>query len=147
MLVKRKTRQTSGWPPCAIGTLGSRRTPISLRKPIPAAMKWRSGCIAPARPGDRRVAVHLHHDAPYTHLAYGKGVLGIREDDIVFSPRKIFFAYGFGNSITFPFSVGATTVLLPGRPDAQAVSDTIERHRPTMLFGLPTLYNALVVHP
>ena len=91
--------------------------------------------------------VHLHHDAPYTHLAYGKGVLGIREDDVVFSPPKIFFAYGFGNSITFPFSVGATTVLLPGRPDALAVFDTIERHRPTMLFGLPTLYNALVAHP
>ena len=97
--------------------------------------------------GRPKGVVHLHHDAPYTHLAYGKGVLGIREDDIVFSPPKIFFAYGFGNSITFPFSVGAATVLLPGRPDAQAVFDTIERHRPTMLFGLPTLYNALVAHP
>ncbi len=97
--------------------------------------------------GRPKGVVHLHHDAPYTHRAYGEGVLGIREDDIVFSPPKIFFAYGFGNSLTFPFSVGATTVLLPGRPDAQAVFDTIERHRPTMLFGLPTLYNALVAHP
>ncbi len=97
--------------------------------------------------GRPKGVVHLHHDAPYTHLAYGKGVLGIREDDIVFSPPKIFFAYGFGNSITFPFSVGAATVLLPGRPDVQAVFDTIERHRPTMLFGLPTLYSALVAHP
>jgi benzoate-CoA ligase family protein len=96
--------------------------------------------------GRPKGVVHLHHDAPYTHLAYGKGVLGITENDIVFSPPKIFFAYGFGNSITFPFSVGATTVVLPGRPDAQAVFDTIEQHRPTLLFGLPTLYNALVAH-
>ena len=97
--------------------------------------------------GRPKGVVHLHHDAPDTHLAYGKGVLDIRDSDIVFSPPKIFFAYGFGNSITFPFSVGATAVLLPGRPDAQAVFETIERHRPTMLFGLPTLYNALVAHP
>jgi acetyl-CoA synthetase len=74
-------------------------------------------------------------------------VLGIHEFDVVFSPPKIFFAYGFGNAITFPFSVGATTLLHPGRPDPDAVYGVIERHRPTILFGLPTLYNALIVHP
>ena len=97
--------------------------------------------------GRPKGVVHLHHDAPYTHEAYGKGVLGIRADDVVFSPPKIFFAYGFGNSITFPFSVGATTVLLPGRPEPGAVFDAIERHRPTLFFGLPTLYNALAALP
>ena len=97
--------------------------------------------------GRPKGVVHLHHDAPYTHESYGKRVLGIRESDIVFSPPKIFFAYGFGNAITFPFSVGATTVLHPGRPDPEAVYAVIERHRPTLLFGLPTLYNALIVHP
>jgi len=91
--------------------------------------------------------VHLHHDLAYTHEAYGKRLLGIRESDIAFSPPKIFFAYGFGNSITFPFSVGATVALHPGRPDPEAVLGAIERHRPTILFGLPTLYNALIVHP
>jgi benzoate-CoA ligase family protein len=97
--------------------------------------------------GRPKGAVHLHHDAPYTHESYGKRVLGIRESDFVFSPPKIFFAYGFGNAITFPFSVGATTVLHPGRPDPEAVYAVIERHRPTLFFGLPTLYNALIVHP
>ena len=97
--------------------------------------------------GRPKGVVHLQHDAPYTHEAYGKGIVGIREGDIVFSPPKIFFAYGFGNSLTFPFSVGATTVLHPGRPDPEAVLGAIERHRPTMLFGLPTLYNSLVTHP
>jgi benzoate-CoA ligase family protein len=97
--------------------------------------------------GRPKGVVHLHHDAPYTHQSYGRRVLGIRESDVVFSPPKIFFAYGFGNAITFPFSVGATTVLHPGRPDPDAVFGVIERHRPTILFGLPTLYNALIVHP
>ncbi|HEY5638078.1 MAG TPA: benzoate-CoA ligase family protein, partial [Burkholderiales bacterium] len=97
--------------------------------------------------GRPKGVVHLHHDMPYTQASYGERVLGIREDDIVFSPPKIFFAYGFGNSLTFPFSVGATTVLHPGRPEPGAVFDVIERHRPTLLFGLPTLYNALVAQP
>lgn len=97
--------------------------------------------------GRPKGVVHLQHDMPYTFESYGRRVLGIREDDVVFSPPKIFFAYGFGNSLTFPFSVGATAVLHPGRPDPEAVLATIERHRPTILFGLPTLYNALVVHP
>src|SRR5205814_3996635 len=70
----------------------------------------------------------------------------IDADDVVFSVPKIFFAYGFGNSLTFPFAAGATVVLMPGRPDPAAVFGTIERHRPTILFGLPTLYVAMVAH-
>jgi len=97
--------------------------------------------------GRPKGVVHLHHDIPYTCESYGRRVLGIRESDIVFSPPKIFFAYGFGNSLSFPFSVGASSVLLSGRPDAQAVFSVIERSRPTILFGLPTLYNALLSHP
>jgi benzoate-CoA ligase family protein len=97
--------------------------------------------------GRPKGVVHLHHDVPYTYQSFGQHTLGIREDDIVFSPPKIFFAYGFGNSLTYPFSVGASTVLHPGRPDADAVFAAIERHRPTILFGLPTLYNALLAHP
>ncbi|MET0151356.1 MAG: benzoate-CoA ligase family protein [Candidatus Binatia bacterium] len=97
--------------------------------------------------GRPKGVVHLQHDPAYTYQSYGRGVLGIVEHDVVFSPPKIFFAYGFGNSLTFPFSVGATTVLLSGRPDPETVLTTIERDRPTMLFGLPTLYNALVAHP
>jgi len=96
--------------------------------------------------GRPKGVVHLQHDAAYTYETYGRHVLGIREDDIVFSPPKIFFAYGFGNSLTFPFSVGASTVLHPGRPDPEAVFRSIERYRPTLLFGLPTLYKAMTSH-
>jgi acetyl-CoA synthetase len=73
--------------------------------------------------------------------------LGINENDIVFSPPKIFFAFGFGNSLTFPFAAGATVALMPGRPEPEAVFATIERHRPTVLFGLPTLYVAMAALP
>jgi benzoate-CoA ligase family protein len=97
--------------------------------------------------GRPKGVVHLQHDAHYTQVAYGRSVLRLGESDVVFSPPKIFFAYGFGNSLTFPFAAGATTVLMPGRPEPEAVLATIERHRPTVLFGLPTLYVALVAHP
>jgi benzoate-CoA ligase family protein len=91
--------------------------------------------------------VHLQHDMAYTAESFARHILAIREDDVCFSVPKIFFAYGFGNSITFPFSVGASTVLLAGRPEPNAVLDAIERFKPTLFFGLPTLYNALLHHP
>jgi benzoate-CoA ligase family protein len=97
--------------------------------------------------GRPKGVVHLQHDIAYTFQSYGRRVLEIRQDDVVFSPPKIFFAYGFGNSLSFPFSVGATAVLHPGRPDAESVLSVIERDRPTILFGLPTLYSALLSHP
>ncbi|MFN3207902.1 MAG: benzoate-CoA ligase family protein [Roseovarius sp.] len=87
--------------------------------------------------------VHLHHDMAYTQESFGKHVLKLRPDDICFSVPKTYFAYGFGNSITFPYSVGATALLLPGQPRPEAVLDAIEAYRPTVLFGLPTLYTAL----
>ena len=87
--------------------------------------------------------VHLHHDMAYTHQSFGLDVLKLKSDDVCFSVPKIFFAYGFGNSLTFPFSVGATTLLMPGRPRADAVLDAIETYKPTVFFGLPTLYNLI----
>jgi benzoate-CoA ligase family protein len=91
--------------------------------------------------------VHLQHDMAYTAESFGLHILAIQENDICFSVPKIFFAYGFGNSITFPFLVGASTVLLAGRPEPNAVLKTIEKFKPTLFFGLPTLYNALLHHP
>ncbi|MBS1269594.1 MAG: Benzoate--CoA ligase [Gammaproteobacteria bacterium] len=70
--------------------------------------------------GKPKAVVHRHADPPYTAAAYGRHILGIQEDDVCFSIPKIFFAYGFGNSVTFPMSVGACAVLMPGRPDKTA---------------------------
>jgi len=91
--------------------------------------------------------VHLQHDMLYTHLSYAKHCLQLTPDDICYSVPKIFFAYGLGNSITFPFAVGAASVLTPGQPKPGAIFDTIARYRPTVFFGLPTLYTALTKAP
>jgi benzoate-CoA ligase family protein len=91
--------------------------------------------------------VHLQHDMRYTVASYAHHLLGIGADDICFSVPKIFFAYGFGNSVTFPFAAGGASALLAGRPDPEAVFGCIERFRPTVFFGLPTLYTALLNHP
>ena len=87
--------------------------------------------------------VHLQHDMPYSESAFARNVLKLKPDDICFSVPKIFFAYGFGNSITFPFSIGAATLLLPGQPKPAAIFAAIGRFRPTAFFGLPTLYTSL----
>jgi benzoate-CoA ligase family protein len=87
--------------------------------------------------------VHLQHDMAYSEQAFARNVLKLTSDDICFSVPKIFFAYGFGNAITFPFSVGAATLLLPGQPKPVAIFDAIATYRPTVFFGLPTLYTSL----
>jgi acyl-coenzyme A synthetase/AMP-(fatty) acid ligase len=87
--------------------------------------------------------VHLQHDMAYSEAAFARNVLKLAPDDVCFSVPKIFFAYGFGNSITFPFSVGAATLLLPGQPKPAAIFETIGRYRPSVFFGLPTLYTSL----
>jgi acetyl-CoA synthetase len=91
--------------------------------------------------------VHLQHDMAYTHQSYARTVLKLTPDDICFSVPKIFFSYGFGNSITFPFSVGAASVLMPGRATPSAVFAAIAQFRPTIFYGLPTLYTLLLHAP
>jgi benzoate-CoA ligase family protein len=93
--------------------------------------------------GKPKGIVHLQHDMAYSDLAFAQSVLKLRPDDICFSVPKMFFAYGFGNSVTFPFSAGAAALLLPGQPKPQAIFDAIERFRPSHFFGLPTLYTTL----
>ena len=87
--------------------------------------------------------VHLQHDMAYSDQAYAQNFLKLTAGDICFSVPKMFFAYGFGNSVTFPFSVGAATLLLPGQPKPQVIFEAIARYRPTVFFGLPTLYTSL----
>jgi benzoate-CoA ligase family protein len=87
--------------------------------------------------------VHLQHDMAYSERAFARNVLKLTANDICFSVPKIFFAYGFGNAITFPFSVGAATLLLPGQPKPAAIFEAIGKYRPSHFFGLPTLYTSL----
>ncbi len=94
--------------------------------------------------GRPKAVVHLQHDIPYTCVTYGEQVLGITESDTTFSTTGLFHAYGFGNNLTLPYWVGATTVLHAGRHTPATVLDTIEKRRPTLFFSAPTLYNAIL---
>jgi benzoate-CoA ligase family protein len=88
--------------------------------------------------------MHLHGDLAETARLYGQGVLGIRPDDLGFSAAMLFFAYGLGNAMTFPFSVGACSVLLADRPTPQSVVGLLREERPTLFFGVPTLFAAIL---
>jgi len=94
--------------------------------------------------GKPKAVVHLQHDIPYTCVTYAEQVLGITERDTTFSTTGLFHAYGFGNNLTFPYWVGATTVLHAGRHTPASILDTIEKRRPTLFFSVPTLYNAIL---
>jgi benzoate-CoA ligase len=94
--------------------------------------------------GKPKAVVHLQHDIPYTCVTYAEQVLGIRESDTTYSTTGLFHAYGFGNNLTFPYWVGASTILYAGRHTPAIVLDNIEKHRPTLFFSAPTLYNAVL---
>src|SRR3954468_10175796 len=87
---------------------------------------------------------HLHANLRATAETYGTQVLGIKADDLMFSAAKLFFAYGLGNSMTFPMAVGAASVLFPERPTPDSVLATMRRYQPTIFAGVPTLYAALL---
>lgn len=87
---------------------------------------------------------HVHGALRATCETFGDQVLGIREDDVVYSVAKMFFAYGLGNAVSFPMSVGATTVLFGGRPTPDAVYGIMASHRPSILCAVPTLFAAMV---
>jgi benzoate-CoA ligase len=96
--------------------------------------------------GRPKGCVHLQHDMVVCADGYARGVLGINELDRCFSVAKLFFAYGLGNSMYFPFAVGATSILWPGSVTPPVVYDIIERQRPTLFFSVPTHYAMMLAH-
>ena len=97
--------------------------------------------------GAPKGTVHLHSHVILTAELYAKPVLGIRESDVVFSAAKLFFAYGLGNAMTFPLSVGAMTVLMAERPTPEAVFKRLTEKKPTIFYGVPTLYAGMLASP
>lgn len=91
--------------------------------------------------------VHLQHDMTYCTEYYAKQVLGITEQDRTFSAAKLYFAYGLGNNLYFPFSVGGSAVHYAGRPLAEDMYKVVEQYRPTIFFGVPTLYASMLALP
>lgn len=104
-----------------------------------ALMMYTSGST-----GEPKGVPHRHQDIAFTIDTFGKQVLQLTEDDIIFSTSKLFFAYGLGNSLTMPLAAGVSVVLLPDTPTPETVLGILEHHRPTVLFGVPTFYNLLL---
>jgi len=96
--------------------------------------------------GDPKGVKHVHSNLMATAKLFGQGILGISENDVVHSASKLFFAYGLGNALTFPLSVGATAALWPHRPSPEGVFETLKRNRVTIFYGVPSLYTALLAH-
>ena len=115
------------------------RPPVEVSSDETAFWLYSSGST-----GQPKGVRHVHSSLKATADTYGAQVLGITEEDTVYSAAKLFFAYGLGNALTFPLSVGATTVLLPGRPTPDGVSAILDAEKPTIFCGVPTLYAAMV---
>jgi 4-hydroxybenzoate-CoA ligase len=90
---------------------------------------------------------HVHASLRATAETYADQVLGIAAEDVCYSAAKLFFAYGLGNAMTFPMHAGAAAVLLPERPTPDSVMAVMARHQPTLFFGVPTLYAAMLSYP
>jgi 4-hydroxybenzoate-CoA ligase len=90
---------------------------------------------------------HVHTSPRETARLYGQSILGITENDVCFSAGKLYHAYGLGNGMSFPMSVGATTALLPDRPTPAAIFEVLRREQPTLFFGAPTLYAMMLADP
>jgi benzoate-CoA ligase len=97
--------------------------------------------------GAPKGTVHIHSSLIQTAELYARPILGISANDVCFSAAKLFFAYGLGNSLTFPLAVGATTVLMAERPTPAAVFARMAKHQPSIFCGVPTLYAGLLASP
>ncbi|GLY68504.1 benzoate-CoA ligase family protein [Amycolatopsis taiwanensis] len=123
-------------------------TELSTSEAWPAYRTWEDSpalwLYTSGTTGEPKGAMHRHASIRAVCETYGSQVLGIRDDDRCFSVAKLFFAYGIGNSAFFPLAVGASSILDPGRPDPHAVAETVRAGRPTLFFGVPTFYSALL---
>ncbi len=118
------------------------RHPSTTSRDEPAFWLYSSGST-----GKPKGTVHSHANPYWTTELYARGVMGINEQDLCFSAAKLFFAYGLGNALTFPLSVGATSLLFAGRPTPDAIFERLIEHQPTIFFGAPTGYAGMLAAP
>ena len=116
--------------------------PAATHADEPAFWLYSSGST-----GRPKGTVHTHGNLHATDELYGKAVLGLTESDVCFSAAKLFFAYGLGNALTFPLSVGATVVLMAERPTPDAVFKRWVEQRATVFFGAPTGFAGMLAAP
>jgi benzoate-CoA ligase family protein len=114
-------------------------TPVDMSADDVAFWLYSSGTT-----GFPKGAVHLQHDMRCCAESFGVGVLGMTAADRTFSVAKLFFAYGLGNALYFPFFVGGSTILLPDKPEPNRVFDVVRRYQPTVFYAVPTAYAAML---
>jgi len=125
---------------------------LSAHEPMTDAADTRADEIAfwlysSGSTGRPKGTVHTHANPYWTAELYGTPVLGLRESDLCFSAAKLFFAYGLGNALSFPLSVGATVLLMAERPTPEAIFKRWTERRPTVFFGAPTGYAGMLASP
>ena len=125
---------------------GAMARPARTHSDDPAFWLYSSGST-----GRPKGTVHSHANPYWTSELYGKSTLGLVEQDVCFSAAKLFFAYGLGNALTFPLSVGATVLLMPARPTPDEVferlTEGVRGLKPTVFFGAPTGFAGMLASP
>ncbi|MEY3669027.1 MAG: 4-hydroxybenzoate-CoA ligase [Pseudomonadota bacterium] len=155
--IKPKTVIVSGLADAASASSPASATDIAIEalyaeSPMPRCAETHADEIAfwlysSGSTGKPKGTVHTHGNPYWTAELYGKQVLQLQESDICFSAAKLFFAYGLGNALSFPLSVGATVVLMAERPTPDAVFKRWTDHKPTVFFGAPTGYAGMLASP
>lgn len=115
---------------------------VRTHRDDPAVMLFSGGTT-----GRPKAVVQPHRSYAYTTVAYGQGVLGLREDDVTLAVPKLYFGYAMGSNLFFPFSVGASACLFPERATPETIFAAIRRHRPTLLVNVPTMVSQMLAHP
>jgi benzoate-CoA ligase len=129
-----------------VGAQAPLEKPAATGRDDPAFWLYSSGST-----GRPKGTVHSHANPYWTAELYGRAVLGLREDDVCFSAAKLFFAYGLGNALTFPLTVGATVLLMGERPTPEATfrrwKGEVQGVKPTVFFGAPTGFAGMLASP